>query len=211
MPKYGHDQTKRDAEALYPSVPINDCIAIIVEKLKNAPELPKRTKLSPEEIGDLISLCLSSTDFIFNNRHHTTKDSGPIGLSLMVTVSQMWMIHTMEGAIRKAEEDDSPIPDNIFVYMDDCLCTITSRVYMRPGLRSNSSSTDPAESFNQCLNSVHPRVCFTREAEEDGKIAFLDVLAHRQENGELTTQIYRKPANTNVILKPLSIRSRRHI
>ena len=81
----------------------------------------------------------------------------------------------MECAVKKAEEEGSPVPDNIFVYMDDCFCSITSRVYMRPGLRSNSSQPDPAESFNQCLNSIHPRVRFTREVEEDGKIAFLDV------------------------------------
>ena len=110
----------------------------------------------------------------------------------------------MECAVKKAEEEGSPVPDNIFVYMDDCFCSITSRVYMRPGLRSNSSQPDPAESFNQCLNSIHPRVRFTREVEEDGKIAFLDVLAHRQENGQLITQIYRKPTNTNVIIKPHS-------
>ena len=30
-------------------------------------------------------------------------DSGPIGSSLMVTVNQLWMIHTMESAIKIAK------------------------------------------------------------------------------------------------------------
>ena len=43
-------------------------------------------------------------DFVYDQRHHTTQDSGPIGLSLMVTVSQLWTIHTMNKAIKIAKE-----------------------------------------------------------------------------------------------------------
>ena len=114
------------------------------------------------------------------------------------------MIHTIETAIHIAKERNIPHPDNLTVYMDDCWGTISSRQYLRPGLRSNSNQVDPAEAFNQCLNEVHHRVKFTREEEVDNKIAFLDVLIHRNDDGTLTTQIYRKPTNTNVILKPQS-------
>ena len=34
------------------------------------------------------------------------------------------------------------------------------------------------------------------------KIAFLNVLIHGHEDGTLTTQVYRKPSNTNVIIGP---------
>ena len=88
--------------------------------------------------------------------------------------------------------------------MDDGLGTITSRHYSRPGLRSNTNQADPAETFQECLNEVHPRIKFTREEEQDKKIAFLDVLVNRHDDGTLTTQIYRKPTNTNVIIKPHS-------
>jgi hypothetical protein len=74
----------------------------------------------------------------------------------------------------------------------------------RPGLRSSSKIIDPGESFNQCLNSVHPRVKFTREEKEDNKIAFLDVLVSRGADGTILTQIYRKPSNTNILIKPNS-------
>ena len=40
-----------------------------------------------------------------------------------------------------------------------------------------------------CLSSVHPRVKFTREEEIDGKIAFLDVLINRHDDGSLSTQV----------------------
>ena len=165
-----------DAEALFPSVPISDCILVIKQKLNNDNTLQRRTQLTTDDICKLLALCLERTDFVFNGRHNTTNDSGPIGLSLMVTVSQIWMIHTIESAMDIARSRNVTPPENLHVYMDDCWGTITSRSYLRPGLRS-SNNVDPAEAFNQCLNAVHQRVKFTREVEEEGKIAFLEMLS----------------------------------
>ena len=110
-----------DAAALFPSVPIKDCLDHILNLLKYDNDLPKRTKLSPDEIVDLASLCLSTSDFIYNDRHHSTKDSGPIGLSLMVTVSQIWMIYTMENTIPIATEKGLAIPRHLSIYIDKFL------------------------------------------------------------------------------------------
>jgi hypothetical protein len=122
----------------------------------------------------------------------------------MVTVLQLWMTHTLESAIKKATEKNLPIPQHLVVYMDDCWCGIKCQPPRRLALRSSINYIDPTEAFNNCLNEVHNRVKFTREAEEDGKIAFLDVLITRKDNGSMTTQIYRKPSNTNVIICPNS-------
>ena len=134
-----------------------------------------------------------------NERHHTTNDSGPIGLSLMVTVSQLWMIHTMDEAIKTAKARGLVVPRNIFIYI-----TVTDPP-LRPGLRNRSTPCrDPAEEFNKCLNSVHERVQFTKEVEENQTIAFLDALVTRHDDGSLTTQVFRKPSNTNICIKPNS-------
>ena len=86
--------------------------------------------------------------------------------------------------------------------MDDCWCVVQ---YPRPGLRSTTTqASDPASDFNECLNSIHPRVQFTREEEENNAIAFLDVLVTRDDCGTLNTKIYRKPSNTNLTVKPHS-------
>ena len=200
----GTKMVSYDAEALFPSVPIADSIQMIKQKLQSDSTLRLRTDLNPTDISDLLTLCLESTNFIFNDRHNTTKDSGPIGLSLMVTVSQLWMIHTMELAIQIAIQKDIPYPDNLEMYVDNSWGTITSRQYLRPGLRSNANVTSPAQAFQDCLSSIHPCVKFTREEEVDGKIAFLDVLINRHDNGSLSTQVYRKETNTNVIIRPNS-------
>ena len=99
-----------DATALFPSIPISEANALILSLLKNDPNLHLRTKMSPEEICELISLCLSSSNFIYNDRHHTQEDSGPIGLSLMVTVSQVWMLDTMGKSITIAKAKKTPFP-----------------------------------------------------------------------------------------------------
>ena len=121
----------------------------------------------------------------------------------MVTVSQLWMSHTMEKAIKIAKERGCVVPRNITIYMDDCWSTILQPPH-RPGLRSNTTPRDPVAEFNDCLNAVHERVQFTREEEEENAIAFLDVHITRLEDGRLTTKIYRKPSNTNIGLKPQS-------
>jgi hypothetical protein len=58
--------------------------------------------------------------------------------------------------------------------------------------------------FSQKMNEVHPRVKFTREAEKDGSIAFLDVHVTRLDNGRIAARVYRKPSNANIIIKPQS-------
>ena len=120
----------------------------------------------------------------------------------MVTVSQIWMLHTMDTAISIAKSKCAPYPRLPFVYMDDVWCVMR---YPRQGLRSTTSSpSDPAAEFQSTLNSIHPRVQFTREEEDNGSIAFLDVFVTKGEDGKLSTRIYRKPSNTNVTVKPQS-------
>ena len=76
----------------------------------------------------------------------------------------------------------------------------------RTGLRNSDSSTprDPAADFQACLNAVHERVQFTREDEKDKSIPFLDILITRQDDGSLSTTVYRKDSNTNISIKPQS-------
>nr|VZI00012.1 unnamed protein product [Spirometra erinaceieuropaei] len=54
--------------------------------------------------------------------------------------------------------------------------------------------------FHTILNSVFPDIQFTREAEVNNQLAFLDVLVHRKTNGSLRTTVYRKATNTRQVL-----------
>ena len=55
------------------------------------------------------------------------------------------------------------------------------------------------EEFLQHINSVDPSINFTTERpRQDGSMPFLDTLVTPQEDGTLTTSIYRKPTHTHL-------------
>ena len=92
-----------------------------MEKLKNDATLSQRTKLTPQDILHLLNLCLTTSQFIFNGTMYSAKDSGPIGLSLMVTVADIWMSHTLDQALKIASEKNFRHPKFLKKYVDDIL------------------------------------------------------------------------------------------
>ena len=46
------------------------------------------------------------------------------------------------------------------------------------------------------LNNIEPSIQFTIERETERKISFLDVTVCRQDDGQLSTEVYRKPTHT---------------
>ena len=73
-------QISLDAEALYPSVDILAATNEIKLRLENDPTLSSRTKLTANDITELVKLCLSTSDFVYDGIHHSAENSGPIGL-----------------------------------------------------------------------------------------------------------------------------------
>ena len=58
------------------------------------------------------------------------------------------------------------------------------------------------EEFLQHINSVDPSILFTtEEAKQDGSMPFLDTLVTPQEDGTLTTSVYRKPTHIDLYLQ----------
>ena len=78
-------QASYDVVKLYPSVPLDRSIQVIIEFLQDDhTELKKRTKLNLTDMQQLLELCLSECYFLYNNVIWTLENSGPIGLSIMV-------------------------------------------------------------------------------------------------------------------------------
>ena len=78
-------QVSYDIINLYPSVPINKALDVLIDQLNNdKDDLMKRTKLYLKDIYELAELCLSKCYFVWNNEIRILKNSGPIGLSFMV-------------------------------------------------------------------------------------------------------------------------------
>ena len=64
--------------------------------------LQNRTKLSLKDIYELSELCLSKCYFLWNNEIRIFKDSGPIGLSFMVVLSESYVQNLESKAIAEA-------------------------------------------------------------------------------------------------------------
>ena len=70
-------------------------------------------------------------------------------------------------------------------YVDDTLVTMPN--------------TESATDFLQVLNSVHPSLSFTMELEHDDSFPFLGTVLTRC-GDTLTTEVYRKPTDTGLLL-----------
>ena len=51
------------------------------------------------------------------------------------------------------------------------------------------------------INSIHPAIKFTREEEDEGRIPMLDTLTSRDNSGQLSFSVYRKPTHTDQYLQ----------
>ena len=98
-------QTSFDVVNLYPSVPIDEAVAVIIEILNNdidTDDLRKRTKLTLTDMHKLIELCLSTNYFIFDNLVHILENSCLIGLTLMVVILDIFQQGLEDKAIQEA-------------------------------------------------------------------------------------------------------------
>ena len=57
-----------DVTALYPSVPQNEAIELVQQKMKDDPELSRKPTMSAESIIELFKLCVQKTYFVFNKK-----------------------------------------------------------------------------------------------------------------------------------------------
>ena len=93
-------QVSYDVVALYPSVPITRAIDAMMEILsKDEEDLTTRTKFSLQHIRKLIQICLDTCYFLYENEIYVIDDAGPIGLSLMVVVSEAYLQFIEEKAV----------------------------------------------------------------------------------------------------------------
>ena len=85
-------QVSYDIVNLYPSVPINKALDVLIGQINNdKDDLIKRTKLCLKDIYELAELCLSKFYFLWNNEIKILKNSGPIGLSFMIVLSESYI------------------------------------------------------------------------------------------------------------------------
>ena len=92
-----------DITNLYPSVLIYKAIDLILQQLiEDYEDLKTRTKLTLVDIQQLIELCVSECYFLWDNVIWNLLNSGPIGLSIMVVLSESYLHNLEKNALELA-------------------------------------------------------------------------------------------------------------
>ena len=184
-------QVSYDVVNLYPSVPLDKAIGVLLDQLKeDYDDLKLRTKLSLVDIHQMLELCLSECYFLWQNQIWQLTNSGPIGLSIMVVISESYLQHLEKQAITQAFTKNTA-PKSFKRYVDDS--------------HARFNTIGESNKFHEILNQQDPAIQYTIEIEDANKMLnFLDVSIINNQNSTYEFKIYRKPAITNVQIKPNS-------
>ena len=143
-----------DVEKLHPSIPIKKALDLIKNLLKCKRNLREVATMSVRCILKLLNWMLKLTYCEYENTHDTL-DCGPIGLSVVGEV----VIIYMDEFQMKFKTEEYPELRELW-YVDDSVL---------------KCKRNRAEEILNHLNDQEPEIKFTKEEEEDNKIAVLDL------------------------------------
>ena len=172
-----------DVTALFTSVPIPPVLKIIEDKLNEDKDLPQRTGMNTRHIIRLLEFCLRSTYFVFQGQYYEQTEGAAMGSPLSPIIANIYMEHFETRALETA-----PHPPTLWkIFVDDTFVIL---------------ETTYKDEFFQHINGIEKKIQFTAEnTRADGSLPFLDTLVTVQEDGSLSTSIYRKPTHTNQYLQ----------
>ena len=120
-------QVSYDVTNLYPSIPIDKAITVLMDTLNNGlDDLNTRTKLTLTDIHKLTELCLTKSYFLYENKMKLLENAGPIGLSLMVVLCESYLQHLEHKAMVEAFTMQIQ-PKTLKRYVDDSHARFTSK------------------------------------------------------------------------------------
>ena len=149
----------------------------------------KKAKLCLRNIYEPAELGLSKCYFLWNNEIGILKNSGLIGLSFMVVLFESYVQNLKHKAIGEALTLNLA-PKTYGRYVDDTHGQFTSK--------------EQSREFQSILNKQEKHIHFNIEDENGEKcLSFLDIKIINN-NGKYEFGVHRKPAITNVQIKPHS-------
>ncbi|XP_020609700.1 uncharacterized protein LOC110048248 [Orbicella faveolata] len=171
-----------DVTALFTNVPLNGTINILVEK-EFADDWFNQTyglNLQKDQLTKLLKIATTNQLFQFNGQLYEQIDGVAMGSPLGPLMANVFLCHLEDKLTR-----DGVMPTLYKRYVDDTLARM--------------SSTETAVDFFTTLNSHHHSLSFTMELPIDNKISYIgiEIIKNRTKND---TQVYKKPANTDLLL-----------
>ena len=177
-----------DVKALFTNVPVEDALEVVQEVVDSMEE--EDLPIPKPDYVKLLSLCAKFNSFVYNSQEYQQHNGLPMGSPLSPVMSCLFM--------EKLERENflRIMGRNVIWvrYVDDVLAIISKNANIDNKLR--------------LLNNVHHKIQFTVEKENNGNIAFLDVMIKRTNVGPKFS-VYRKPTNKNDFIHSLSAHSDR--
>jgi hypothetical protein len=128
-----------------------------------------------EQMVVLVRHVLTTMYFLYNGSFYDQKDGVTMRSPLAPVVANFYMEHFEQQAISSTTRKSTWW----YRYVDDTF------VVWPHGKKE-------LYDFLQHLNNIHPNIKFTTEVEQDGSLAFLDVLVSRRLDGSLGHSVHRK-------------------
>ena len=153
-------------------------------------DLNTRTKLKFTDIHKSTELCLSKSYFLYENKIRLLENASPIGLSIMVVLSESYLQHLEHKAIIEALNIQIQ-PKTFKQYVNDSLACFTSK--------------HQAKIFQEILNKQDPAVQYTIEYENESiSLNVSDIQITNTINNKHEFKVHFKKAITNIHIKPTS-------
>ncbi|XP_068671745.1 uncharacterized protein [Montipora foliosa] len=175
--------TSYDDSALFTSIPADEAITTIRQRLKKDETFAKRTCLSIEEVVELVDICLTTTYFSFKGKFYKQIHGCAMGSPISPIVANL----CMEVFEQRALGCYNGVRPRLWLrYVDDTFVI----------LEKNETSR-----FLDHLNSQDVNIKFTQEQCTNNLLPFLDCLVKINSDGSLSTSVYRKPTHTDHYLQ----------
>ena len=174
----GFHMVSFDIKSLFTNVPLECTFGLVLERIYNKGELV--ADITRSEMREMLLLCTKKAYFSYNHDIYIQRDGVAMGSPLGPLLAGIFMVNLERSSIPQL---------NVYInfwrrYVDD---TIT---FVKIG---------SVEYLLSVLNNFQPKIKFTYEMGVESKLAFLDILLHRDGHDIIVT-VYRKVTNSDVYL-----------
>ena len=171
-----------DVESLFTNIPLEETINLVVNQAFDNGKNSTFHKFSQKEFRNLLYRATKESHFHFLGNHFDQIDGVTMGSPLAPTLANFFMNWFEVKCMCELEKQGLVI---WYRFVDDTFAVIRD--------------ASKVEDILKLLNGQHKNIKFTYEKEKNKKIAFLDALVSRKNDG-FTTTLYRKPTFTGVYL-----------